>query len=296
MKRLLLCMLLMIPAIGCYSQAYIPMPADGGTWRYRSFNDIGTVAIDFVLFLNGTDTFANGNTYHKLMTRSYMQSGTSGFNPPVVAVTATSPDTYYGAVRESGRKYYILSGAGEKLMFDFNAAVGDSIPAYLSKKVVTGIDSVLLAGVYHKRYLTADTGYYVIEGVGSSRGLIPDLNDGGTDVLFFCFNYPPVTFSPVDTIPCTEIYQAGHDAGVDNMASNEDIAIYPNPVTTSLHIIVSSKYPMSLKIWSAMGQEIYCENLNGPANISTGTWPRGVYYIAVQQGNAMPAVRKFVIQ
>src|ERR1019366_5279989 len=162
MKKQLLFILLFFSCQHGFTQAYIPMPADSGaTWRYRIYDiDVLVQVIDQLIFLNGKDTIAHGNSYHQLISRSCRQTGSGSFNPPIVTAIATIPDIYYGAMREVGRKVYLLTISGERLMFDFNVAIGDSIPAYSGKIKVTAIDSLLLNGVYHKRYLTTDPGYY----------------------------------------------------------------------------------------------------------------------------------------
>jgi Secretion system C-terminal sorting domain len=296
MKHFLLIVTLLFCDHTGFGQAYIPMPADSAVWRYRSFNDIGTMVIDQVLFVNGTDTIAHGNTYHKIMTRSFIQTGPAGFSPPVVTVEANTPDTYYGAMRESGKQVFLLSASGEHPMFDFNAGVGDSIPAYLAKVKVTGIDSVLLGGTYHKRYLTTDPGYYVIEGVGSSRGLIPDLNDGGADIIFYCFTLSPVTWSPDGAIPCTEVFAAGHSAGLNRVYSSSEISIYPNPAGDAVHIGIPVPDALYAVIVNGIGGVMWKGSLMSNTFISVAAWPRGIYFAWIQSEEGQIVTKKFILK
>jgi len=281
-----------------FSQAYIPMPADSGaTWRYRIYDiDFITQVFDNILFLNGEDTFANGHTYHKIITRSCRQVGSAGFNPPIVSIAANLADQYYGAIRESGKQEFWLTVTGEDMMFDFNAVVNDSIPAYSGKIKVTAIDSVLLSGAYHKRYLTTDTGYYVVEGVGSSRGLIPALNDGSGQVQFYCFTFDSLTYSPDPALPCTYIYTEGYGLSVTKVNNQSpEITIYPNPVTSVLTIqsngAILSGAEGQITITNLVGQTIFAHDYNNKqAQIDVADLPVGVYFLKVNGSE----VRKFV--
>ncbi|MFI5196900.1 MAG: hypothetical protein ACHQD8_07400, partial [Chitinophagales bacterium] len=218
MKRLLFITFLFFASYNSFSQAYIPIPTDSAVWRYRMFNyDYQDQVMDCILFLNGTDTIAHGITYHTIMSRAYNRVVPHGYVPPVVSVDAGNSDVYYGAIRENGKQVFLLQVSGEQLIFDYNAAVGDSIPVYSGKKKITSIDSVFLGGVYHKRFLTTDTAYYAIEGVGSSEGLIPGLNDGTGIVEFMCFTHSPVTYSPDTTVPCTYVYPVGYVSAIYNV-------------------------------------------------------------------------------
>lgn len=276
----------------------MPTATDSVTWRYRLFDiDYLTQVFDFILLYNGADTVANGNTYHQLFSRTCRQSGAVGFDPPIVPVEASFPDTYYGAVRESGKQVFLLDGTSEQMIFDFNAGVGDSIPAETGKDMVTAIDSVMLGGVYHKRYLTTDTSFYVIEGVGSNIGLIPALFDGTPDIAFFCFNYPPVTYSPDTTIPCTYIYPVGYTASepVINSALSA-IAIYPVPATDVLHIAVPENTVLPATILNYVGQVVWSGMINEQLDISVVAWPRGFYYLRIEDAGTGFVVKKIVVE
>ncbi len=156
MKKGLFFIAFFLAACTGYSQAYIPMPADSAVWRYRNYDiDYLTQVLDNILFVNGTDTIANGHTYHKIMSRTMKVTVPNDSIPPIVPVTANYADIVYGGMRESGKQVFLLDLHGEELIYDYNVIVGDSIPAYNGKKKVIAIDSVLISGVYRKRYLTS---------------------------------------------------------------------------------------------------------------------------------------------
>jgi len=295
MKKPLLFILLFISCYGGYSQVYIPMPADSATWRYRIYTD--DFLEDFMLLLNGADTFANGYTYHQVFSRTYFQPGPFSGYPPIVPETASYPDIYYGGIRESSKQVFFLGDTHEELIYDFNAVVGDSIPGFTSKYLVTAIDSVLLAGVYHKRYLTNDTSFYVIEGVGSSMGLLPDLTNGAGDIAFFCFTYPPVVFSPMDTAPCTYIYPYDYAAATPVINSQTpEVNVYPVPATEVLHITLPVNGILQAAIINYIGQEVWSGSINGQFDIPVATWPRGFYYLRIEDEQKGIVVKKVVVE
>ena len=297
MKRFLFSMVLSWVSCTCFSQAYISMPADSGaTWRYRIYDiDYITQVFDNILFLNGQDTFAHGNTYHKILSRSCKQVGSSGFDPPVVPEVATASDTYYGAMRESGKKVYYLTIGGEELMYDFNVAIGDSIPAYSGKNKVIATDSILLSGVYHKRYLTTDPTYFAIEGVGSNRGLIPGLNDGTGAVRFYCFNYTPVFYTPDSTIPCTYVYPVGFVSAIPTVNDRlSEINVFPIPANDVLHITTGQNI-LQVAIFNCIGQTVWSGKVIETGEIQINKWPKGIYYIRFN-GNTGNIIKKFIVE
>ena len=298
MKKILLPFILFLLSHSCFGQTYIPMPSDSGaTWRYRLYQfDFETIVNDNILFLNGHDTTVHGNTYHQIWSRSNIQTGAAGFDPPIVPVVATTPDIYYGAIREVGKMVYHLTLAGETLIYDFNAAVGDSIPAYSGKNKVTATDIVLIGGVTHKRYLTNDTSYFVIEGVGSNRGLLPALNDGINSVRFYCFSQSPVIYSPNPDYPCTDIYPVGYDAGVSNVNSMlAGIQLYPVPASDVVH--VSSPMPDRIHavIFNEIGRSVGNLDFEGTADISVMSWPKGLYCVRMTTDYQEEIVIRFIV-
>jgi hypothetical protein len=299
MKTLLFLVILSLSSHFSFGQAYIPMPADSATWRYRIYDEDYLVqVIDFILFFNGRDTLANGNSYHQVFSRTALQMGPIGFNPPIVALDATSSDIYYGAIRESDKKVYLLAGAGEQLIFDFTVSVGDSIPAYGTKDKVVAIDSILLSdGLFHRRYLTTDPLYFAIEGVGSSLGLIPSLNDGRSDVTFICLTDSLVSYSPDTSIPCTYIYPPGYSAATANITGTiAEVRVFPQPATDRLDIASTVAGPLDIVIMNDLGQIFTNTTMQEKAEISVSQWARGIYYMQVTGGRYGCVTKKIVLQ
>ncbi len=299
MKKLLILILLFFSSRCGYSQAYIPMPADSAVWRYRLYDaDYQIQVIDGILYVNGTDTEAHGNIYHKVFSRVHNSFiSIDSALPPVTNVYASYPDTYFGAVRESGRKVFMLTIAAEELIFDFNAAVGDSIPSSAGNDVVVAIDSILLAGTYHRRFLTNDSTYSVIEGVGSTRGLIPPFIDGSPNEQFLCFTDAPVLYAPDTAIPCTEVYPIGYELGVNN-AGNENplITVFPVPAYDMLHIISSGSETLCIAVFNSLGQQVWEGYINGVAEIPVAAWAKGFYYVQFNGSKTGTVTKKLLVE
>jgi hypothetical protein len=282
MKRRLLLFLFLLYTLPGSGQAYFPMPADSATWRYRIYDaDFIVQVIDLILYINGTDTVANGQSYFQVFSRQCRQVGVSGFDPPIVAEEATSPDIYFGALRESNKRVYELAGAGEQLIYDFTASVGDSIPAFGGNDRVDGIDSVLLDdGLFHKRYLTSDSSFFVIEGVGSNQGLFPDFNDGAGDVTFICLNHHLLSYLPDTSLPCTPIFSLGYQTAVTNVNNPAGrVSLFPVPATDVLHVSSDMNVPLTAVIFNETGLMVWTGRISDQSEIMIQDWPRGVYFL-----------------
>lgn len=282
MKNLLIFILFVFPIKYTYCQ-YIPMPSDSSSWRYR-VNDIdGAIehVNDLLLLFNGQDTIANGHTYHQVFSRSFITSGATYYNPPLVNVIANHADLYFCAIREDSQKVYQLNIGSESLIYDFTATVGSYIPAYTGTVRVTGIDSILLNdGLFHKRFLTTDTAYYVVEGAGSSLGLFPDFNDGSGTVVFYCFNHNTLRFSPDTSLPCTYVYPSNYAEAVTTPgAENIYITIYPVPVEDILYLKTRSICPLQVTITNPLGQVVWKGEVNQQLNLPVSAWAKGIYYL-----------------
>jgi Secretion system C-terminal sorting domain len=297
MKKALLLLLLLSGYGLSFGQAYISIPADSARWRYRILvNDDLMSVSDLILYVNGQDTVISGNSYHKIFSRSNMQTDTIGANPPVVSVVANTPDVFFGGIREAGKYVYFVTAGPEQMIFNFNAVVGDAIPGSLSTVHVTAIDSVLIGARYHKRYKTTDTTYYVVEGVGSNRGLIPDFVDGTGIVTFHCFTREPdTTWSPDTTLPCTEVYPIGYGASVRSVTSHYSIDAFPNPASGEVHLTSTAQEPLSVKVFNSVGQRFWSGYIVNSENINVAHWPRGLYFVSCS-GRSGTITKQLIIE
>ena len=301
MKRWIAGALLCCVVSLAHGQAYVPMPSDTAVWRYRIL-DIGdfTQVLDNILFQQtGKDTVSGGNTYHKLYSRTHFQVEVPGSPPPIVPVTASAPDVYFAAIRESGKRVYLLSAGGDQVIFDFNVNMGDSIPAGAGKKKVVSTDSVLVNGKYHKRYNTNDPGYQAIEGVGSSRGILPYLNDGSGTTVFICATHGSDVYAPDETLPCTPVYSYEFVGVQDISAAAAQVNVFPVPATGVLRITTAPfAAPYRAFITNCIGQLVWEGDLEEKTELNISDWAPGAYLLtACPSTSAAHDVRaKFLVK
>jgi hypothetical protein len=185
-------------------------------------------------------------------------------------------------------------------LYDFNdLRVGDT----LSKRKLWGqykpnpdqtiaaIDSVNLGNVWRKRYRVSNAGVgqmYLVEGVGSNRGLIPSYYEFESGVSTECVR-----------VGGTTIWGTGAcDVRNSNAeVSKRQIAISPNPVSD---VLIINGLDVSLSkdvvLSNAFGQVLKVVKLtdNGQ-QISTADFPNGLYFCQIQDANHRVLTLKFVV-
>jgi hypothetical protein len=219
------------------SQEYKPFNFDSGEWccmydtKGGMFGDVyhGThYAIDSIEFYCDGDTIVNAFLFKKLMYRGYTSSQ---------IVPRTFISGYYGAIRNDtlNKKVYFISvrcdsnyaGTGD-LLYDFDLNIGDSIQIIscdlLYKETITQIDSILYCNEYYRKYNTS-SGYYIVEGIGSKKGLLP-VNCFTNQGMLFCYKEN-------DNELCSD---CGFMTSIDSYSVNH-LKIFPNPTSYEVQII-----------------------------------------------------------
>lgn len=93
----------------------------------------------------------------------------------------------------------------------------------------------------------------------------------------------PSLFITVDT--CT---------GINEVASNENISLFPNPATTNLSVIANAAKQSIISIFNTQGQLIKTLTVNGTkTNIDVSDLSYGVYMVRVKTDKGI-AVKKFI--
>lgn len=119
--------------------------------------------------------------------------------------TGTWLEEFGGGLRESGSGqvfYYHPNTDQEHLLYDFDVSVGDSVlgvwvagtdPAngFTTTMYVTGVDTIILGGQARKRVgiqnigvMGGPTGYWWIQGIGGSAGLLETAGEPILDVVY----------------------------------------------------------------------------------------------------------------
>lgn len=192
------------------------------------------------------------------------------------------------------------------LMYDFNQNhVGDIIytsalfgPASnMYGHVITSLDSVLVGGIYHKRFhlQNPDNPFETeqwIEGIGSLWGLpfatVWSITDNSYDLACFYRNghlsylNPSPTFGycqgPLPDISCDSLLNST-ETGIPQ--TDMGLAIFPNPASQQVTIQAEdAHYPENIQIWTSTGQLVGQQIMvEGQARIDVADWTPGLYII-----------------
>ncbi len=306
MKKPVLILLLLLSAHPSHSQTsvYHPFPDSNANWSIYTFQWAGCFPVsdlyeDYSYVLSG-DTMINSLTYHKLVI-PFVQANCSN---------TAHYSGYQGGIRQdtSTRKVYFVypNDTMEKLLYDFNLQVGDTIEGILKSSnpphdTVISIDSILIGSEYRKRwFINPFYDIYIIEGIGCTYGLIeqsPGL--GITDLASYsiCFSQNGQTLYPNTTTSCEVILN------LKNVPENNlSVSVFPNPFHSSTTFTIKGDPGIrnaELKIYNSFGKHISTKIIQGEsATIDRKDWTGGIYFYQLldEKKNGILANGKFIIE
>lgn len=296
------CFILIFFAAKAQTNVYHPFPDSSANWNFTVQNVCWGVVGNSLYqhqmsFVFGPDTVINQTAYHSLYIPAYIvNAGPHCYNPP--AGNYILPGKYAGAIRNdhAARKTYIIpeQTSVEQLLYDFNWQVGDTITGYLDhpfsvfEDTVISVDSVLVGSTYRKRwYIDPWYQVYLIEGIGSTYGILNPLPAGLTDhdgYILDCFSQNNVPLYPSGTTGCqvlTHVNEVTTEPG--------DLTVYPNPTRQHLFLQLPAKY-------RSVATEIEVIGLDGKSafhsmeisdqastiSLNLSALPQGIYLIKVR--------------
>lgn len=247
---------------------YIPFPESNVRWKESGLDAHQYPSCFEEEYLYTLDTLINGKTYHKLQSNSIGGNSIGGycFSPYI----NWSGELYYRNDVVNRRVYFIDSltqgSIQEKLAYDFNLQVGDTLPISLiatstlpsDRFVIDSINYVYEAGRIRRRYLFYAQYFNryesITEGIGSSAGLIKDLNDLSglcCGTYLDCISIDGIAYPLQGAYAsCTII------TSIDNHdLPSEDIQLYPNPSTGKIYI-QTDKQLHNIELFSLQGKLI----------------------------------------
>lgn len=293
MRRLLLISITFLSCLLVKGQTniYHTFPDSNTVWNFHfRFVPVGGNGSesDYSISFSG-DTIISRQTYHKLKSAS----------------------NYEGAIREDvgEKKVYFIhpTDSTEKLLYDFNMQVGDTVQGYIqtlgldANDVVISIDSVLIGSTYRKRWhINNCYNIYFIEGIGSTYGLIEQSPGCATDLFDYsliCFKQDGQTLYPDTSTTCNLI------TGIDetpNQIGVSTIGLYPNPAQDQLNISIGQgKSIQSIRLYDLMGREQTIEIEQRDRNnysLHIRTIPKGIYIINIILENGKNMSKKVLKQ
>ena len=315
MKKLLLLFTIffIITVAQGQTNVYHPFP-DSAYWRV-DYEDILTLqypyhAYSYFNYSIAGDTMINGYV-HKKINRSYVDYNLVNWTPPY---NPPAPPTsgYIGALKDdslANKTFFVFPNSNtDSLLYDYNLAVGDTIKGFITQYFYTdynniavlSIDSVLISAQYRKRWnaLYNSDSIYIIEGIGSSVGLIEPFYTYAVDFRYrhlVCLNDSSgILFSSNynSAMGCNLI------EGVNEINSENKVNCYPNPFSTQT-TLQTNKFlnDAILIVYNSLGQQVkQINNISGHTIIFyRDNLPSGLYFMCLTQDNKIITTEKLVI-
>jgi hypothetical protein len=288
MKRALLLFFLLAASVAG-AQTYIAFPDSNAIWRqYHASNVFPTPwSSDFQYTLTNRDTVINGNAYSILRQKGWStQGGNFG-----------DWDWVHGAIREVSKRIYFVQAydTTQHLLYDFNISLGDTLPATYNNEpftyTVTGIDSILIGPGYHKRYEITDvitsTIFYIIEGIGSERGLMETWHQFESGTELTCFSINSQTLFPNNAPSSCDLVLTG----LNEQNGGSLLSIYPNPASDILTISSLSGIK-GYSMYSTLGGLVKQARVSSSTvKVEAKDLPKGIYLLLIEGEGTVTAHR-----
>ncbi len=240
-------------------------------------------------FLTG-DTTINATLYKKVCKKGTGTYFWGDPNPPppscngsiIYSFINTVPSFY---LRSAGTQMFIYpTGGPEYLLYDFNLAIGDSLPLTWnnvdSTVTVTAIDSFFTPSGYRKRFTLAGNTWaqYLLEGVGSSRGLIEPLQvPFECGYQLDCYGQNNSAYYPAPGPSCDLMVGEEQVSGIRGQVS-----VFPNPFADELNVS-SYKLQVDVTLYNAIGEIVIRATTNDSnLKLSTFNLKSGIYLLRVR--------------
>ncbi len=264
--------------------AYTPFEFDGSIWReyYYDGTGGGVFSKDYQYTVDG-DTTINGIQYFKLNVLGFGLYYTGPMSPKYYF------SNYVGAIRETAGKEIriVLSGKTEEtFLYRFDINPGDTIQIYNQlDNIVTveHIDTVEICGKERNRYLLHFSNgvlnpVYLIEGVGTTHGLIPEYEFFESGTRLDCY-------SNTHCEPCETIAGQNEPAVPKN-----PVRVFPNPATDLLTIESPGINWLAMDIYDSRGVlKETARETTGTKTLDISNWESGVYFVRIRFENAIQA-------
>ncbi|MBL0074033.1 MAG: T9SS type A sorting domain-containing protein [Bacteroidetes bacterium] len=257
----------------------------GNPDAFHTYNYIQTIA---------GDTLINGLVYHKIYESGILDIMSI---PPTTWTYTYYNNEYVGCIRENNNRqaFKIPSSSNvERLLYDFNLQIGDTVPSSPSI-IVSGIDSIFDGFDFRLRFKlsSADTsfwpgfGYFEhvswIEGIGSTGGnffsLGPYFEHGGT---LYEFTHDGIIYYQDSIASC------GLTLNTDELANTVKAKIYPNPFQDKIEIDLDANISgeIHFEIFDLSGKKCSVLILKNKSNLfDLGQLRSGFYFYKLYSGD-----------
>lgn len=313
MKKTLISLVAFFTWILAYGQlnSYHPFP-DSAFWRIdilvSSPQNGGCLATYYFHYYTSGDTVINSFVYKKIF-KSFVALTSSGPASPCDPIPPVQFSGYIGALRDDAaarKSFFVFPGfSNDSLLFDYNLNSNDTVKGFIVTNcttVVSSVDSVFINGQFRKRWncnACGNPNEYIIEGIGSSYGLIERFANSPASQMFgriICVNDSTNTLfvSGYNSLfGCSLIFNGEIEINFKN-----NITLAPNPfsVQSTLHSLQPFKNA-SFTVYNSLGQPVrHIENLNGHSlTLQRNHLPGGLYFFCIRQNGSIISTDKFII-
>jgi hypothetical protein len=278
------------------AQTYTPFPTDSTVWGERRYDGTGGgVETRYYQYQLSKDTLIQGKTWKQLV-----QRGES-----ICYNIGCLPDRYtslVGWIREENKKIFLQKKSDNSIvtLYDFdNLKVGDTLTKRnlwgqyppRNDQFVKAIDSIKINETWRKRYQISNVGtgfLYFIEGIGSTRGLIPSYYEFEIGVSTICVRVgDKVVFGsgPCNVLSASEDLLRGR------------ISISPNPVRDVLIVNgLENENTKFVVISNSVGRVFRTVKMgNDVQQISIYDLPNGFYLCQIRSEVGKVFTSKFIV-
>jgi hypothetical protein len=272
---------------------YIPFPTANAVWRECNYNAFELQHEEDYQYIITGDSLISEKTYHKLQRTGYVRLWDDFHRYNYYSY---SINEYAGCYRNDTiekKVWYVFPDDNtEQLLYDFNLQIGDTLPVKFGYPfgigIITNIDAIVLDDGLHKRFEVFREFYgdfYIIEGVGSTIGLILNIPPPGVidpfDIILRCFsiNGNPIYMNPIPGLAnCDTAY-----LDIKNYHQNKiGISLYPNPVNEQLTVKCNDLNITHIQIIDVTGRaiiDVIPKNDEQEIILDVRSLPAGLYFI-----------------
>ena len=192
--------------------------------------------------------------------------------------------------------FYYASANSECLLYDFGLTVGDSLGGgcfgFSPCTIVTSIDSILVGSNYRKKFNLSSASYSIIEGIGSTSGLLEPLCPFEYSGTLICFTQNGQTLFPDTTTSCEIITH------INEIKYLSAFTIFPNPFYTFTTLQVSIEFVNSeVIIYDTYGKIVKQQMIHDKTVIiNRNGLGNGIYFFKVIGNSRQMVCGKFIIE
>ncbi len=237
------------------------------------------------------DTIINSVAYHKLYKSGSVHTHCNFGN---YIDYWNSFNDYCGAIRQDTflrKVYFSGSSSSECLLYDFTSTIGDTIDRCDCPATVTSIDSILIGSNYRKRFNLGQ--YSIIEGIGSTSGLLEPLCPFEYYGNLVCFSENEQTLYPDTTITCALL------TTVKNISSPiSKGTIFPNPFHTTATLELRTNFKTcELNFYNTLGEPVrHLKIISKTTIINRDGLEGGIYFYQVTNENGIWITGMLIIE